>query len=121
MKKTVPFEFFGGNQTIYFDITRLALLEQAMGVSVTVIGVGGHGVGLVDLCLKALPIGLAHHNPGKGEKFYSEAIEAYLERPETRGIEELAVPIIRAIYASGVFGKESQKRALGDENTGKND
>ena len=35
MKKSIPFELFGPNQYIMFDIQRLAELERALGRDIT--------------------------------------------------------------------------------------
>ena len=103
MKKTIQFELFAPNQTIYFDILRLAELEKALGMPINAIVTKQEtGIGF---CLTALRIGMKHHYRKGTDDFYAEKIEKHFEDDGT--LEEILVPIIRAIMASGVFGKEA--------------
>lgn len=102
MKKTIPFELFEQNQTIYFDILRLAELERSLGMSIVDV-IKRQDAG-INFCLTALPIGLKHHNFKATPAFYAEKIETYLD--DGGSLDEIAVPIIKAIMISGIFGKE---------------
>lgn len=110
MKKTIPFELFEPNQYIYFDILRLAEFEKALGMSIIEI-VKRQEAGL-NFCLTALPIVLKHHYFKATPLFFAEKIEEYLEKGGS--LEEIALPIIKAIFASGVFGKEVNQQVNGD-------
>jgi hypothetical protein len=105
MKKSIPFELFGPNQYIMFDIQRLAELERALGRDITSI-VRSQYAG-VDFCLAALPIGMRQHYKAAPSVF-AEKIEAYLENGGT--LDDIALPIIKAIVASGILGKEMNDR-----------
>lgn len=105
MKKSIPFDLFGPNQYIMFDIPRLAELETAMGQTITAIA-NRQDVG-VNFCLKALPIGMKHHYRLKPE-FYAQKIEEHLDNGGT--LDDFAVPLVKAIAVSGIFGKEAQER-----------
>ena len=107
MKKTIPFDLFEHGQTIYFDILRLAEFEKAMGAPIQqIIQSGNAGI---NFCLAGLQVGLKHHNRRATPDFYAEKIGEYLD--EGGAIDEIAVAIIRAIMASGLFGKEAAARA----------
>ena len=99
MKKTIPFDLFGEKQELCFTILGIAELEKSMGKSIQqIVKTADAGVGF---CLAALPIALKRLNP----HMYLEKIEKYLEEGGT--IDSLAVPLIHAIAASGVLGKET--------------
>ncbi len=107
MKKSIPFELFGPNQYIMFDILRLAELERALGRDITdVIRRQDAGVGF---CLTALPIGMKQHFHKATPQDFAEKIEAYLENGGT--LDDIAVPIVKSIMASGIFGKEVSEKA----------
>jgi hypothetical protein len=103
MKKTIPFELFEKGQEIYFDIPRLAELEKAVGLPINMIVTKQEtGIGF---CLIALRIGLKHHYRKATEDFYAEKMETHFDNDGT--LEDIIIPIIRAIMASGIFGKEA--------------
>lgn len=112
MKKSIPFEVFGPNQYIYFDILRLAELERALGRSINEI-LQRQDAG-INFCLTALPIGLKHHYHKPTPAFFAEKIEEHLAK-DGSSLDDIAVPIVKAILASGVFGKEVADRAMGVE------
>ncbi|HBR28589.1 MAG TPA: hypothetical protein DD789_04005 [Firmicutes bacterium] len=109
MKKTIPFEIFGANQSIYFDILRLAELEKALGCSINDI-IQRQDAG-VHFCLAALPIGMKQHYHKPTAAFFAEKIEEHLAT-EGASLDDIAVPIVKAILASGIFGKEVADRAI---------
>ena len=114
MKKSIPFEIFGANQYIYFDIKRLMKLEQLLGKSISNI-VATHDVTL-NFIVNSLMVGMSQH--------YKETAPQWTERVEKffdggGSIEELGVPIIRAVIASGIFGK-IEAEAKEDEDEEKN-
>ena len=114
MKKTVPFELFEPNQTIYFDILRLAELEKSLGDSIiNVIRKADAGV---NFCIAGLTVGLKHHYPKATETVIVEKMEQYLD--DGGNLDDIATPIVRAILASGIFGKredEERKNVKGKE------
>lgn len=104
MKKTVPFELFGPNQYIYFDVLRLAELEKALGVSIIKL-IADQDVS-ISFCIAALTVGLKHHYHKATPTFYAEKMEEFFESGGT--IQDVAVPIIKAIVKSGLFGKAEE-------------
>lgn len=120
--KKIPFNVFEEGQTIYFDITRLEELENSLGMPINAIVTKQEtGIGF---CLKALQIGLKHHYRRGNKDLFASKMEEHFDNDGT--LEEIVVPIIRAIMGSGVFGKEAinkieQKVAEDEEgNTEKN-
>ncbi|HOQ37929.1 MAG TPA: hypothetical protein PLR73_09505 [Acetivibrio sp.] len=106
MKKTVPFELFGSNQFIMFDILRLAELEKIMGVSIMKI-VAEQDIS-VNLCINALAVGMQqHHRPDP--KYYAEKIGEHLEKGGS--LMDIAIPIIEAIAATGIFGNAKNEES----------
>ena len=108
MKNTIPFEIFGENQYLKFDIMRLAELETAAGKSIpSIISAGDVGI---SFALTALPIAMKQHFPRATPQDFVEKIENYLE--QGGDLNSILVPIVRAILASGMLGNEVRSRAL---------
>ncbi|MEA4835369.1 MAG: hypothetical protein VB133_09555 [Anaeromusa sp.] len=105
MKKTVPFEFFGENQTIYFDVLRIAELEDRMKESIYEIMNKSGGM---KLAVAGLTIGLRHHYPKITPAFVIEKMEEHFEHGGT--LEELVLPVAKAISESGIFGKKDEAK-----------
>jgi hypothetical protein len=105
MKKTIPFDLFKEQQTIYFDIARLGQLEDILGDSiVTIMRTRNAGV---KFCMAGLTVGLQHEYPKATVGTYEDLVDAYFDNGGT--IDQLSVPIIRAIMVSGIFGKIETK------------
>ena len=108
MKNTVPFEIFDAGQYLKFDVIRLAELETVMGKSIpSIIAAGDVGI---SFALAALPIAMKQHFPHATAQDFADEIEGYLEKGGD--LNSILVPIVRAIIASGVLGKEAQSRAM---------
>lgn len=105
MKKTIPFELFGQKEKLCFTIPTIAELEMALGKSIQQI-VHSQNAGF-HFCLTALPLCLKRINP----HLYVEKIEKYLS-DDGKTIDDIAIPIIHAICASGALGTTYQKNAL---------
>ena len=115
MKKSVPFEVFGENQYLYFDIQRLMRLEQLLGKSISNV-VASHDITL-DFIVKSLMVGLSHHSRDNISQWTAK-IEKYFE--DGGSIELLAEPIMRGIIVSGIFGKIVDTEAEGAAGEEKN-
>jgi len=106
MKKSIPFEIIEKNQTIYFDVMRLAELERILGRSITdIVKSGDAGI---NFCLAGMQAGLKHHYFNKTPDFYAEKFGEFIENGGK--LDEVAIPVIRAIMASGIFGKEMAEK-----------
>lgn len=108
MKKTIPFELFGPNQYLMFDILRLAELERVLGKPIAQV-IASQDIG-VDFVLKSLPIAMKQHYRETPE-FFANKIEEHLDGGGS--FDDVAVPLVRAILASGLLGKEVADRAIG--------
>lgn len=106
MKKTVPFDLFGAGQTIYFDILRLAELEKVLGDSI--INVVRRQDAGINFCIAGFLIGLKHHYNRPTAALMAEKIEEYLDKGGN--LDELALPIVKAILETGIFGKVDPER-----------
>lgn len=105
MKRTIPFECFGEKQELKFTIAGIAELERALGKSIQQIVQSGNAG--IDFCLSALPICLKRIHPS----LYMKKIEEYLD-VEGHTIDDIAIPIVHAIAASGALGKTIAINAL---------
>lgn len=105
MKKTIPFDLFGQPEKLCFTIPAIAEMEEALGKSIQQI-VYSQNAGF-RFCLIALPICLKRINP----HIYVKKIEKYLSE-DGRSIDDIAIPILHAICASGALGTVVQKNAL---------
>lgn len=109
MRHEIVFDHFGEDQRIYFDIGRLAALEKLMGTSIQkIIAEGNVGINFV---LFGLTVGLGHHYGNRS------AIQRKLEEYFAAGgdLNEIAATIVRAVVASGIFGKEESADLEPDE------
>ena len=115
MSKKVPFEQFGEGQYLYFNIARLAQLEQVCGCGISGI-VAKQELNLSNL-IKIFMIGLAHHKK-HNELWYAEQIQKKLD--EGASLEEdFVVPAVKAIAGSGILGKAAYYGAFPEELTKK--
>ena len=108
METTVPFNLFGKEEKLQFDIKKALELEAVLGKPIQQIA-RVESAGLT-FCLAALPIGLKRLNP----HIYMKKIEEYLN-VEGNTIDDIAIPIIYALALSGVLGgtvKNNVKRIL---------
>lgn len=103
MHKLVKIDFFGKEQTLYFNVLRLAELERALGKSILKI-VAEQEVG-VDFCCHALAIGLKHHDKKMSYLKAAEMLEDYFERGGD--LNEIIMAGVKALMATGLFGKRS--------------
>lgn len=108
MKKTVPFELFGANQYLEFDMVGLAALERSMGISIPSL-MASQDIG-VDFILRALPIAMRKHYFNKPVDFWAGMVQEYLDAGGS--LEEIAIPLVRAIAISGVMGSAVRDRVV---------
>lgn len=113
MKRTVPFEIFGANQYLMFDIARLSVLEDAVGRPILDV-VKRQDIG-ISFALKALPIAMAQHYHNATPADFAKKIEEYLDTDGRTFEKDIGVPLVKAILASGFLGKAVADRAMGIE------
>lgn len=93
-----------------FDMIRLSLLEKSMGTSILRL-MTTQDVG-VDFVLRALPIAMQQHEFNKPINFWAERIEQYLDNGGD--IKDIAVPLIRAILATGIMGSKVRDATISE-------
>lgn len=114
-KKSIPFEFFRPNEFMFFDIGRMAKLEKELGAPiVTIMSQIEESISSIGFILAACRAGLAHHYPA-GPGIMENYIDDYMERGGSLFDAELIMSISRALFASGLFGKEIAAKAIRNE------
>lgn len=114
-KKSIPFEFFRPNEFMYFDVGRLANLEREIKMPITVaMSQMEESIGSVGFILAACRAGLAHHYPAAPGAIEGH-IDAYLEQGGSLFDTDFIMSISRALFATGLFGKEIADRAIRNE------
>ena len=110
--KKIDFEFFAPGQQIYFDVSRIMQVENVLkkGVGEIVMEQSLNNVTLSDL----LSIGLRHYglqNPEKVAKKLQTLLDEGVE------IEEIQMPVAKALVASGALGKKVYYQLFPEELT----
>lgn len=99
--KKVNYEFFGEGQDIYFNIGRLAAVENLSKVSIGKMIAEEH-LNLNHLAA-FLAVGLSHHQK-KTPQWYLDKVQELLD--EGVSIEDINLPVVKALAASGIMGKQ---------------
>lgn len=116
MKKTVPCNLFEEGQTIYFNNLRLSQLEGMIGRSIAAddfIGARKAQMNSTET-IKGLIVGLQHHYPQGNFDFYCDKLDEYYEK-SGKGLSSVIELVLRAIVASGIYGKEYENALNGKE------
>ena len=111
MKRTVPFEIFGANQYLQFDILRLSRLEEVLGAPIAEV-IAKQNIG-ISFALKALPIAMSQHYRNATPQEFAKKIEDHLDNGGA--FDDIAVPLVKAILASGFLGRAVADRVMGVE------
>lgn len=106
MKRSVPFEHFKEGEYIYFDVARLAELEERMGESI--VGLFRKNVTSIKLCVNGILVGLKHHYPTAKPSEIMDLIQEHFDKGGC--IDDIATPIIKAIMDTGIFGGKTAER-----------
>ena len=101
MKRSVAFEYFGAGQYLEFTIGGLRELEKALGGMA--IGEIIQNIGSLSVLSAGLMIGLRHHYRNRPLSFFDDKIEEHLDNGGK--LEELFLPLAKALMVTGVFGK----------------
>lgn len=100
--KRIACDLFGEGQHLFFNTARLLQLENATGKEIlTLCG----RVFSMNEIVTAYMIGLAHENKNKQTQWYANKIDALFEAGVS--FEELFEPVMKAIVATGVLGREA--------------
>jgi len=102
--KVLSCNYFGTNETIYFNVKRLAELETA--VNKPIMGMLATGnLSLFDM-IQVYTIGMQHINNGRRtQDFYEEKIQELIDSDEYE-LNDFVETAVKVLIASGVFGKK---------------
>lgn len=107
MEKAIPFEIFGANQYLKFDIARLDEFEKKTGTSImNVTQRDDYGFAFA---LDVLPIAMKQHYFNLTREQWSQKVAEYIENGGD--ITEITRPLVMAIWISGMLGKNFAKIA----------
>lgn len=110
--KKIDFEFFAPGQQIYFDVSRIMQVENVLKKGVGEI-VMEQNLNMGTLCV-LLSIGLRHYGLQNLEKV-AKNLQTLLD--EGVEIEEIQMPVAKALVASGALGKKVYYQLFPEELT----
>lgn len=110
--KKIDFEFFAPGQQIYFDVSRIMQVENVLKKGVGEI-VMEQNLNMGTLCV-LLSIGLRHYGLQNLEKV-AKKLQTLLD--EGVEIEEIQMPVAKALVASGALGKKVYYQLFPEELT----
>lgn len=118
MVRKVPFELFGEGQYLRFDIGKFMIVEQIMKKPI-----GELLKGSTQLDLTLLTI-LLHVGVRTDGEFQAKSLEWYADKIQEllldgHGMEEIQLPVIRAVAATGILGHTAYVNAFPEQKTGK--
>lgn len=99
--KSVNYEVFGFGKDIYFNIGRLAMVENVGKCPIGEI-ISQNYLNLNHLAV-LISVGLSHHQK-RTPAWYLDKIQELVDQGVT--IEEIHQPVVKALAASGIMGKE---------------
>lgn len=98
--KKIDFEFFGPGQQIYFDVGRIMQVENVLKKGIGEI-VQEQQLNMSTLCV-LISIGLRHYGMKRPQDIANK-LQVMLD--EGLEIEEMQIPVAKALAASGALGK----------------
>lgn len=110
--KKISCELFGAGQEIYFDIGRFAAIEILTKKSIGDI-IGGEKLNVSNMAI-LLSVGLRHYGQ-KGPQWYLDKMQELLDAGHE--IEEIQLPLLKAIAGSGILGRSVYLTMFPDEKT----
>ena len=109
--KQVPFNVFGENEYLYYDIGRLIQVENQTGKSATDIIIKQDlNLGFITVLLS---VGLRHHGL-KSPQWYADKFSRF-----EITLDDVAVPIAKALIGTGIMGKQLYYATFPEELTEK--
>lgn len=113
--KVLSCNYFGNNETIYFNVKRLAMLETEIGKPIMSMMSTGN-LSLFDM-IQVYTIGMQHIDNGRRtQDFYEEKIQELIDSEEYE-VTDFIQTAVKALLASGVFGKKAYYSAFPNEVT----
>lgn len=113
--KVLSCNYFGNNETIYFNVKRLAELETAINKPIMSMMSTGN-LSLFDM-IQVYTIGMQHIDNGRRTQgFYEENIQELIDSEEYE-LTDFIQTAVKVLLASGVFGKKTYYSAFPNEVT----
>lgn len=113
--KVLSCNYFGTNETIYFNVKRLAELETAINKPIMSMMSTGN-LSLFDM-IQVYTIGMQHIDNGRRtQDFYEEKIQELIDSEEYE-LTDFIQTAVKVLLASGVFGKKAYYSAFPNEVT----
>lgn len=113
--KVLSCNYFGTNETIYFNVKRLAELETAINKPIMSMMSTGN-LSLFDM-IHVYTIGMQHIDSGRRtQDFYEEKIQELIDSEEYE-LTDFIQMAVKVLLASGVFGKKAYYSAFPNEVT----
>ena len=113
--KVLSCNYFGTNETIYFNVKRLAELETAINKPIMSMMSTGN-LSLFDM-IQVYTIGMQHIDSGRRmQDFYEEKIQELIDSEEYE-LTDFIQTAVKVLLASGVFGKKAYYSAFPNEVT----
>lgn len=113
--KVLSCNYFGTNETIYFNVKRLAELETAISKPIMSMMSTGN-LSLFDM-IHVYTIGMQHIDNGRRtQDFYEEKIQELIDSEEYE-LTDFIQTAVKVLLASGVFGKKAYYSAFPNEVT----
>ncbi len=113
--KVLSCNYFGNNETIYFNVKRLAELETAINKPIMSMMSTGN-LSLFDM-IHVYAIGMQHIDNGRRtQDFYEEEIQELIDSEEYE-LTDFIQTAVKVLLASGVFGKKAYYSAFPNEVT----
>ncbi len=119
MAKKIPFNFFKEGQYIKLDIGKLKAIEDLTGRQIGDIIANSQTISLTTL-IAVLTVGL--HEPNgqyklQTQKHYADLIQKYFDENENATIDEIMIPVLKALISTGIMGRAVYLQAFPEEAT----
>lgn len=119
MAKKIPFSFFKEGQYLKLDIGKLKAIEDIVGRPIGDIIANSQSISLTTV-IAVLTVGL--HEPNgqlkmHTQKHYADLLQKYFDENEDADIDEIAVPVFKALVSTGILGKAVYMAAFPEDAT----
>ena len=107
MAKKIPFNLFTEGQFIKLDIGKLKAIEDLTGKEIGTIIANSQAISLTTI-IAVLTVGL--HEPNgqlklHTPKHYADLIQKYFDENENASIDDIMIPVFKALVSTGIMGK----------------
>ena len=119
MAKKIPFNIFKEGQFIKLDIGKLKAIEDLTGKEIGTIIANSQNISLTTL-IAVLTVGL--HEPNgqlklHTPKHYADLIQKYFDENENADIDDITIPVFKALVSTGIMGRGVYLQAFPEDAT----